>query len=72
MANLHGVPEGHHSTKQYRDAGQETPYQHQEYPKLVYKGKGHKQVASAEEEKAALEAGFSLTPPVAEPEPEAV
>lgn len=62
--NTHHAPlNQHHSTAKYREAENPTGYAHQDFPKLVYKGKGHKSVASAEEETAALAEGFSLKPP---------
>ena len=67
--NSHHAPlEGHSSTAHYRNAGTQDAYQHQDFPKLVYKGKTHKSVANSDEEKAAIEAGFSPKPPETEPE----
>jgi len=63
MANLHAVPEPHPSTAKYRQADSQPGYVHQEFPKLVYKGKNHKSVANAEEQEAAIAEGFDLKPP---------
>lgn len=68
MNNLHHAPlEQHSSTAKYREAEKPNVYEHQDFPKLVYKGKGHKSVNNAAEEEAALAAGFSLKPPDPEP-----
>lgn len=63
MNNLHPDMEQHHTTAKYREAGKPTVYEHQDFPKLVYKGSKNKSVSSAEEETAALADGFSLKPP---------
>lgn len=62
--NTHHAPLNQHpSTAKYREAEKPSVYEHQDFPKLVYKGKGHKEVGSAAEETAALAEGFSLNPP---------
>jgi len=69
MPNLNHAPlPGHHSTAAYREAEQVKPYEHQVFPKLVYKGKAHKKVADQKEQDAALAAGFSLEAPKPEVE----
>lgn len=42
------------------------PYVHQDFPRVMYRGEEQKLVKTAEDEPAAVEAGFSRTPPTGE------
>lgn len=68
MPELHATPAMHHSTAKYREGDKPAQYAHSDFPKLVYKGAKHKQVADAEAEAAALADGFTLDAPKTEAE----